>query len=309
MSCSNNNIEFTDLKNITVDTIPIQHLFSPTFMTTTKNTLTITSYGGTNKMLHFYKIPELKYMSSSGEKGRGPNEISLFPMICQSVSSDKLRIWGYTPLTIMEWNIDNDSLSLNRTHTLGKYENFNQLHIIQDSIFLYSAIPSEFSIKKYNLNSGKEMGEIALKIDAHNEPFYSSNYGFVAANDSFIVYAYNYKKQIDIYDVSTLQLKKRISGNYQYQTPIVGDNANNVQQYISVVAGEKYFYALYRGGASKNRTMNSDVIEVFDYDGKPVSKYIFDICPQIFTLDEANQMLYGFSYDFTDHLLKCHLDL
>jgi hypothetical protein len=102
-------------------------------------------------------------------------------------------------------------------------------------------------------------------------------------------------------------LKKRIVDKYDYITPIIDDNDNNVVQYLRVVAGRKYFYALYRGGNQKNSTVNSDILEVFDYDGNPVSKYIFDICPQIFIIDEFHHILYGYSYHHEDYLLKYKL--
>lgn len=34
----------------------------------------------------------------------------------------------------------------------------------------------------------------------------------IAVNDSFIVYGYTYKKQIDIYDVNDFRLKKKDNG-------------------------------------------------------------------------------------------------
>ena len=307
-SCNNkSDFIFDHVENITVDTIPIQHIFpSPQEMTITGDILTVASYGS-GEMLHFYKIPALKYMYSASKKGQGPGEFQAFPMICHNTGSDKLYIWGYTPLTINEWLIHNDSLLLNKTHTLNQYETFNQLHIVHDSLFIYSAIPSDFSIKKYNLNTHKETGKISLKIGDHNQPFFSLDYGFVAATDSCMVYAYNYKKQIDIYDIASLKLKKRLSDNKNYPPPVIGDYDDNVHQYINIVAGKKYFYALYHGKYGKDRTVNGDIIEVFDYNGNPVVKYVFNICPRVFTIDEANNMLYGYSFHYQDYLIKCRL--
>jgi hypothetical protein len=276
-------------------------------MTLTDEILTVTSYHS-GPMLHFYKTPTLKYLYSTGDKGQGPGEFQLFPMICQNTCSNKLYIWGYTPLSINGFVFHNDSLVLAESYTLKMYETFNQLHIIQDSIFIYSAIPSDFSIKKYDLKSNREVDEISFNLESHNQPFFSSNYGYVAANRSFIIYAYHYKKQIDIYDAVSMKLKKQIIDEYHYETPVFDDNDNNVQQYINIVAGNKYFYALYRGGSRKNSTVNSDVLEVFDYNGNPVSKYTFNICPQIFIIDENNHILYGYSSHFENHLLKCSLD-
>lgn len=305
-SCnSRDEIVFHRVENIIVDTIPIQQIFAPTFITLTNDILTVTSYS-TSPMLHFYKLPSLSYIYSTGKKGQGPGEIQQFPMICQSVSSDNLYIWGYTAREIREFAFKNDSISLVKIYDLDKYETFNQLHVLQDSLFIYSAIPSDFSIKKYDLKANCEVEKIVLKTKG-DQPFYSPNYGFVAANDSCIVYAYNYKKQIDIYDVNTLKLTKRIIDRYNYTTPALDDNNNNVMHYISVVAGEKYFYALYRGRSEINSTENSDIMEVYDYNGNPVSKYTFTICPQIFIVDEVGHFLYGFSYHYQDYLLKCRL--
>ena len=50
-------------------------------------------------------------------------------------------------------------------------------------------------------------------------------------------------------------------------------------------------------------------LKTFDYKGNPVSKYTFDICPQIFAIDETNNMLYGFSFKLEDYLLRCRLSL
>ena len=310
-SCSDKKVDFifNRTEHIVVDTIPIQHLFSPAFMAAKKDMLIMTSNGADNSgnMLHLYRLPTLEYMYSNGSNGRGPNEFSSFPLIAQTTHMNRLYLWGYTPLTIKEWEIRNDSLSLNNTYTLNQYENFNQLHIAQDSLFIYSAIPGDFSIKKYNLDKHKKTGKIALKMDKESQPYYSPNYGLVAANESVIVYAYYYKKQFDIYDISSLRLKKRITGIYDDQHIDLDDFDSNVQHYTNIVAGEKYFYALYRGRPRKERTINSDVIEVFDYDGNPVVKYTFEICPQYFTIDESNNVLYGFSFDFEDYILRCSL--
>lgn len=133
------------------------------------------------------------------------------------------------------------------------------------------------------------------------------DYGLVVANQTSIVYAYKFKKQIDIYDLETLRLKKRIIDRYDYVNPDM-ESDDNVYHYTNVVAGKKYLYVLYQGRSSKNKPVNNDFIEVYDYDGNPITKYVFDnISPYLFSIDEINHVLYGFSYDYEDYLLKCYL--
>ena len=310
VSCANQKADFifNRVEHIVVDTIPMQRLFFPTFMTLAKDVLLVTSYGS-GDMLHFYNVPELTYLYSTSGQGKGPNEFQAFPMICKTYHLDnKLFLWGYTPLTIKEWEVKNNFLSLNRTYTLNQYEDFNQLHIAQDSLFIYKATSGNFSIiKKYNLIENKETGKIALKMDEHKQPSYSLNYGYIAVNDSLIVYIYYYRRQFDIYEISSINLVKQITGIYKQKPVDLNDFNSNVQHYANIVAGKKYFYALYLGIPRKDRTVNNDVIEVFDYEGNPIVRYTFNITPQIFVIDENNKMLYGFSYFYQDYLLRCNL--
>ena len=53
------------------------------------------------------------------------------------------------------------------------------------------------------------MGELKIGSKNRVNSYLSDGDGVMAANDSVIIVAYHYKKQIDIYDVSTLKLKKR----------------------------------------------------------------------------------------------------
>jgi hypothetical protein len=72
-----------------------------------------------------------------GRKGIGPDEFQLFPIIYQNIHSDKLYIWGYTPLSIHGYTIHNDLLTLSESYTLEKYETFNQLHIVIRSKLIF----------------------------------------------------------------------------------------------------------------------------------------------------------------------------
>jgi hypothetical protein len=305
-SCSDyqkrEDIVFKNIEHLCADTVYLQNVFDPRFVTLTNGILTLTSYQS-SPMLHFYETPSLKYLYSTGIKGGGPYDFQIFPMICQNTGSDTLYIWGYTPMTIKSFSVHKNSLSLVKSYKLNDYESFNNQHVIRDSIFLYST-SEDISIKKYDLEANVGIGELSFKTDAHGQPLFSEDYGLFTANDSVIVYAYQYKKQIDIYDINSLQLKIRITGKYKYEPPVF-DYTRNVLYYTGIVAGNKYFYVMYRGINSKNVPLNNDIIEVFDYDGNPVVKYIFDdITPQIFTVDEINHYIYGYSYNSQDYLLR-----
>jgi hypothetical protein len=305
ISCVDNNGDqnkyFDSTQSLTAEKIKIDSIFKPASILLKNNMLIFSAYNSP-KMLYIYSLPDLDSLYAIGEKGNGPTDFELFPMFCKSFSDD-IYIWGYTPTRIKQFSISpSRELHFKQDIDLALYESFNQMHIVRDSLLIYSAIPSDFSIKKYNLRSHDMEGKIDIKKDDHAESFFYSNRGMVAANDSFIIYSYLYKNQIDIYNVDDLKLYRRIVGDYSRNRIVIGDFENNINHYLSVLAGKKYFYALYNGNIASNE--KDCAIEVFDYGGNPIKRYLFDIVPFLFEIDEENGYIYGYNDNYEDYILK-----
>jgi len=276
----------------------LEEIISPDFLTRIDNKLIISS-SQSDYMLYVYSLPDLKYLHSSGKKGRGPEEIHQFPMFCESLNQT-LYVWGYGPRTIRKLDINqNGELKLNDTIKLPIYENFNCMHIFNDSLFIYY-LPDNLKIVKFDLKNKKYLDNIQMKKDDHNESYFYSNRGTIAANDSFVVFAYFFKKQINIYRLNDFVLHKKIIGNYKHKDPIVGD-FNTPVYYTQIVASENFFYAL-----CKDNKSNSVVMEVYNYSGSFVKEFTFDITPILFAVDENNKTIYGFANNnkFEPYLLK-----
>lgn len=297
--------QFCKSEKLVSEKIFIDTLLSPSFIMIKGSNLFVSSIK-TEDMLHVYSLPDLKFLYSTGRKGNGPDEFASFPMFCRS-SSNHIYIWGYTPTRIKKFSINTSgNMVLADEISLSHYESFNQMHIIKDSSLVYSAIPSMFSIKKYNLFDGSIENEIKIEEDDHKESFFYSNRGFVAANDSVLIYAYVYKNQIDIHNIADFKLRKSIMGDWTKKRIIVGDFENNDKYYLSVVAGGKYFYALCINNNSLDEQKYD--LEVYDYDGNSIIKYTFDIVPFLFDVDEKNGYIYGFNYDNEDYFLRFKID-
>ena len=295
---------FNNTQYLIAEKIEVNEIFKPSFILLKNNTLIFSAYRSP-EMLYFYSLPDLKHLYSIGQKGNGPEDFFLFPMFCKSFADD-VYIWGYKPTQIKQFSItQSGELIFKKNIDLALYESFNQMHIMRDSLLIYSAIPSEFSIKKYNIHTNTIEGKIDIKKDDHTESFFYSNRGYVAVNDSSIIYTYVYKNQIDIYNLDDLKLRKRINGVDNKERIIVGDFENNINHYVSVLAGKKYFYALYSGSKPSNE--NDYVMEVFNYDGEPVVRYLFDIVPFLFEVDEENGYIYGYNSSYEDYLLRYKL--
>lgn len=304
-SCTDNAVPilFPEEKTLTAIEVPVNELFSADFMTKKSDYLFMIS-AQSDTMIYMYSLPDLKFVRNFGVKGKGPGEF-LLPMFVESPGDD-LFLWGFSKLNMVRRFAIDSTGNINRKedYSLKKYETFNQMHIIRDSIFVYSLVPTRYVIQEYDLKNQKDLGkiDIATDIDSDN-PSLFSNRGIMTANDSFIVYAYNFKRQIDIYDSETMALKKVLVGNYKYQKP-TEDYDENMRYYIDVVPGKKYFYALYQGDRDANVTKNTFVVEVFTYDGTPVIKYKFDVSPNLFYVDEENGIMYSYVYQYPDVLFK-----
>lgn len=300
-----NVTSFPEHKQLLADTVPVSEIFSPDFVTKSGNYFVIAS-SVSDTTLFFYEIPTLTFKSVAGIKGSGPNEIQTFPMFCHTLDDKYLYIKGYSPLSIKKIKLDNDSrLSFIDEYELNKNDEYNFMNIVKDSLLIYYN-SNRLAIMKYDLKNHVELDKIKMKKDGHEESYYYSNRGFIAANDSFIVYPYLYKKQIDIYTVSDFKLVKRISDGKRYPKVMVNDIKNITYHYFNVYAGKKYFYALYVGHKEDNHFLDR-TLEVYDYKGNPIAKYTFDIIPFYFVVDEENGYIYATNSNYEDYLLRYKL--
>ena len=263
-------------------------------------------------MIDMFSLPNLLHEKSFGTRGRGPDEFQSFPWPCQT-TNDKIYIRGYTPLVIKQFNIDScANITQENEFILNEHETFGSMHIIQDSLLVYISMgyqndsKQQITIKKINLNYKRKTGEILIPTESQNASI-DPNRGGISVNDSFIVYFYVFRKQIDIYDVRNMKLLKRLGNNKKTYTNTIFEE--NVSQYVSVYAGKKYFYALFNKKGNKLSIVEpaTQTIEVFDYNGNAVVEYSFDDYISIFAVDELNHLLYVYDETNEDFILKYSL--
>ena len=163
----------------------------------------------------------------------------------------------------------------------------------------------QYTVHKYDLKNRKSIDELKIERETpESELTFDTSRGYMAANDSVMIYVYLYKNQIDIYDVKDFRLKRRIVGVYKPQKPAF---RNKELYYLGVIPGDKYFYALFKGERTEKGENRSNTIEVYDYDGNPVALYRFDIPPLYFYPDEKNNCIYATHPACMDTLLRYDL--
>lgn len=304
ISCKNSveRFEFTKDQEIHLkkEKIPVDTVMDPSDMILKNGFLVIRS-SKTPFSLFLFQPPSLEFVRAEGRKGKGPDEIKDLAAIYTS-SNDNLYVEGYTPTTLRKVELGEEGqFNFLETIKIRLPGAINDMSIIGDSVLIYRA--EGLQIKKHDLISNKELDYISFPKENHNHPMYYENRGELAANDDYLVYIYCYKKEIDIYDTKTFKLIKKISDGKRYPLPEVGGEKDMIiPLQRSVLLGKDYFYVL--GRPDRDRSNPNRYIEVFDYDGKPIVKYLFDNEISLFAVDTENGYIYGYDYSDPDNLLR-----
>lgn len=304
-SCTNNQYYVYVDEKFPIDTLRatkyfLENVIHPIFITSKNNSLIVSSIRS-DTSLYLYSTPNITYKNCFGVIGNGVGEYPLAPMFVFSQMKD-LYISGKTYTSIEQYSIDSLSqLSYVKEFDTGIEGSCNQMHLINDSILVYNSIPDKLSIKKYDIKSKEIIDEIVIGKESGNSTFFNINRGNISANDSFVVYSYVYKKQIDIYAIDDMKLRKRIVGKDIHQNVIKENQKEMISYYVNTVATKKHLYILCQGSTLTDYTKAK--MEVYDYNANLVKQYVFDIPPILFTVDEDNGYIYGYNYFHEDCLL------
>lgn len=290
---------FSEQKKLQAEKIRINELFSTDGIEIKGNALFIIDSKSNDTILYQYSLPDMQCVYKGGRRGGAENEFQLPPSFCKS-TTDKIYLFGYKPSLIKSFSIDShNQLKIEQEFSIPTGPVLNFMNIVNDSLLICSALPYQLNIKKINLDSQKSTGEIVIEQDEHKEIFFDENKGYLAANDSLIIYAYTYKKQIDLYRTSDMKLHKRLINEKISPHIVIGNIQETAFQHREIVACKKHFYIRCpkKGGGC--------FIEVYDYSGHSIARYELDIPLYTFNVDEENRTIYGYNGDlFEDGILK-----
>ena len=296
---------FPQEKRIQAVKCPVGDVMDPSYMIQKGDYLLVRS-GQPKKQLFVFTVPDLRFVCATGNQGRGPEEFSTFPTLVES-RTDTFYVFGYAHRHLKSLAVDSAArVHLTECYEIPLHEVFNHMHLIDDSVLLYETVMlPQYAVYKYDLKNRKSIDELKIERETpESELTFDTSRGYMAANDSVMIYVYLYKNQIDIYDVKDFRLKRRIVGVYKPQKPAF---RNKELYYLGVIPGDKYFYALFKGERTEKGENRSNTIEVYDYDGNPVALYQFDIPPLYFYPDEKNNCIYATHPSCMDTLLRYDL--
>ena len=296
---------FPQEKRIQAVKCPVGDVMDPSYMIQ-KGDYLLDRSGQPKKQLFVFTVPDLRFVCATGNQGRGPEEFSTFPTLVE-LRTDTFYVFGYAHRHLKSLAVDSAArVHLTECYEIPLHEVFNHMHLIDDSVLLYETVMlPQYAVHKYDLKNRKSIDELKIERETpESELTFDTSRGYMAANDSVMIYVYLYKNQIDIYDVKDFRLKRRIVGVYKPQKPAF---RNKELYYLGVIPGDKYFYALFKGARTEKGENRSNTIEVYDYDGNPVALYRFDIPPLYFYPDEKNNCIYATHPSCMDTLLRYDL--
>ena len=262
---------------------------------------------GINSELIFqqYELPELKYTRSFGVRGRGPGEFVVSPLIYISRNKEKLymnhaerkQFGAYLILNNGELLLDNEFST--------KYGFlYNHFNIINDSLLIYNTIPSKIGIEIIDLLTDKTPSEIEFTKNNHytGDSYCHPDNGTLSVNDRYIVYAYSFRKQIDIYDIKNLELKVRLLSKGQKEK--ITTSVQSKRYYNDVYVTENFIYACYVDRDIDDE-QNKYFIEVYDFMGTPKKRFNMGVHVGngLFAVTPDDRTIYSYSYTL-DKILK-----
>lgn len=293
LSCTQKQeVVFPTETELLADSVPMQSIFDRRFMNVYGDYLVVTS-ALSDTMIHVYKTPELKLISEFGQRGHAANEIESFPTLGASIT-DTIYVRGFKRNFLTKILMVNGKADM-IDHIKLKFRNTpNDICLISDSTLCFKDI-DEHCINLYDFNKQ----EIIETQKTGNGRFDENDVmdldlGCLSSNGKFIIYGYQYKKQIKVFDAINLTPIKTI--NFPMQKEISSSQLSNIEDitlhYTGSTATVNGFYALYRGAAPSDDTSCCS-IEFFDNNCNAKCRYKLDRKIFAFAVDEKNGFIYG----------------
>lgn len=313
LSCDkNNNVVIIDSFPINKDVIcdstkTIEVLDNYIRIAVSSNYLFLLGYKA-DLLFQQYALPDVEYTKSFGRRGRGPGEYQATPDIFISPTTGLVYIYSPDTSTFYSYEIsDQGELAPGREFKVKSDLLYNQFHIVGDSLLIYNKVPG-LGIGRVDLTTGRRIGDLQFPLrNGYSEmDYYHPDKGVLAANGNHIVYAYHFRKQIDIYNADALTLKRRLIDK-EYKEPInIGPNSD--MYYYNIYCTDRYIYAYY-AEPDIDGVHERNYIEVYDYDGNPVVRYNMGIATGgMFAVSPDDSVIYGYNNLHEDKILKFDLN-
>ena len=266
----------------------------------------------TDKHFQKYNINTRKLINYCIKFGSGPEEM-LYPKGIQIIDSiiwicdvSRRKMYAY-----QKYDFCNNP-SPKSIQTINFSEQFNQVKWLDDTFVSTVLSPNKQRLSFYQMDgsllksSGNfpEFGEKLTQIETIESFLCNIS---VSPQNGRICLSYNRTDLIEFYD-SSGEFIKRIHGPDHFFPLVVEEKKGNGvgirsidgktrDAYFSPVVTKDHIFLLYSGRFFDSKNMDGlylvNQILVFDWNGKPLKRYLLDVAIFWFTLDEKQNKIYG----------------
>lgn len=308
--------EFIELKGEKVDFEEI--VYNP-YKMMLKDSLLIIYNVRTEYAYQIFNLKTNKYFGESVLIGNGPGEM-LYPNFIQSNDDN---IWLYDQEKAIAYKYDIPTFIKTRNPIPQKEiyldDRSEHLSIIHNKIFSFK-LYDNLNNNRFNLFDldGKPVNSIGIFPSEGQDMTYEEiNFGFTSEySTNFkdrIFLSYRLTDLIEIYNLDG-SLIRRLHGP-DYFIPSVKEYKNESASFArgEEEAREAYFYpanagnevfVTYSGELFADNVFHKKLIYVFDWDGKPLRRFLLDTPIYGTTVDSKNRIIYGFRDNPECHIVS-----
>ena len=282
---------------------------------------------GEEHFFHVFKKESFEYVTSFGRRGEGPEE-TLQAKNIYCFSSDNILTCDEMKREITKWEFSKGGTRpaiVDRIKIDDERLSLFDFALSSDTSLIFPDASGENRLFEMNLNnrtSINRIGSIPILSDVDkNKPAIISQawnpYIYTSPKGSIIVVATQFGEVLEIYNKDKECKRIVMCGplgepyykciDNKYTIPL------GVMGYCDIHITDKYIYAVFSGRTFKEISQNEDTpdgghsIHVFDFNGKPVTKYILDYDVYGICVNETEKIIWACNVNDEEQILKYKL--
>lgn len=317
-----NEKNFPSIRELEANTLKINEIIKSRNMYKLKDYVIICDAQETaDDFFYVYNYPEFKFLYSFGKRGHGPMEY-LMPVPLKNTPDNYFSFRDHAGNKFVTYLLTDTASIITYTDVLKPTDNNQflwEINQVDDSLFLLKRQSPKWSRRElWNLYTKEIIDSIPNSFDFEKtmgNDYYAifEDFQIASKNDRFAL-GYLLMDFIEIGSIknNTMTIEKSIGTKKSPEFYLYGQMGgkygvkflNNVMYYEGIKCGEKYIYALYAnvplgkyGGILSLGATHSSCIEVYSWEGEPVTLLKLNNSLSDFFVDETTHTIYGINLE------------
>lgn len=314
LSCKNGEKQlknFPTTEYLSPTCIPINEIIKIGNIYKYKNYIVLQNVSSNAKeSFYTYSFPDFKFLYAFCPIGNGPKEY-IMPTVIKNTPENIFSFRDHATDKYVSYSLTDSTATFINESVFKPNDNryFWEINYIRENLYLLKRSNSKISSRElWDFSSQQLLDTLPntfdLKKSMGNNYYTEFDDTWISSSNSKVAFAYFFIDRIEIGSINGQKLEmltsigtkdtpnfhtfKEGKGNYKYNVE------NNIVHYESLSCTDKYIYALYAGipwgDIDKN---HSSIIEIYNWNGKPIKKLNLEHSLSAFIVDEEHQIIYG----------------